>query len=256
MARPDPSGLVCMGDFAQLAHVQQEVNRLREDLKRGNDDGVVASSPISDWKQRQLPAEDMPLLDEMSAAVELGDTGAVYSLLQRGAPVDAMNESGVTALMIAAYIGSLEMLQLILQFGADPDQRNKNGGTALMNAASTGHKDVVLELVSAAAAPFLDNNKGKTALDMAEHSGHRECAELLMMCMLDTELGNEGDAEDVYWSERQESMELLDAAESGQMDRVESLLDYGEDVDSCDAGGTTALVCASGNGHDDIVSCA
>eukprot|EP01047_Picozoa_sp_COSAG01_P089935 COSAG01_NODE_21909_length_879_cov_58.276923_1_plen_179_part_01 len=123
MARPDPSGLVCMGDFAQLAHVQQEVNRLREDLQRGNHDGgvvvyqdVAASSPISDWKQRQLQLEDMPLLDEMSAAVELGDTGAVYSLLQRGAPVDAMNESGVTALMIAAYIGSLEMLQLILQF--------------------------------------------------------------------------------------------------------------------------------------------
>ncbi len=66
-----------------------------------------------------------------------GDWGAPTSvrvLLSHGADVDALDEHGQTALMIAAQRGEFDCVLLLLEAGADRALRSKDGNTALDHA--------------------------------------------------------------------------------------------------------------------------
>jgi ankyrin repeat protein len=56
-------------------------------------------------------------------------------LLSRGAQLDAVDDRGRTALMIAAAVGHAEVIEMLLGRGADPSARDRNGKTALDLAA-------------------------------------------------------------------------------------------------------------------------
>jgi ankyrin repeat protein len=57
-------------------------------------------------------------------------------LLDRGASIDAVDDRGRTALIIAAERGDAEAVGLLLERGADAAWRDKQGKTALDLAAS------------------------------------------------------------------------------------------------------------------------
>ena len=57
-------------------------------------------------------------------------------LLNSGAPLDAVDDRGRTALMIAADLGHDEMADLLIQRGADRNVRDRAGKTALDLAAN------------------------------------------------------------------------------------------------------------------------
>jgi ankyrin repeat protein len=61
--------------------------------------------------------------------------GVVELLLGRGAPLDAVDDRGRTALMMAAELGHAEMVKMLMGRGADPSARDKSGKTALELAA-------------------------------------------------------------------------------------------------------------------------
>lgn len=133
----------------------------------------------------------------LHAVAGQGDAAAIGRLLAKGAPIEARDASGSTALLVATranqvdaarelvdagadvnakdrigdspYLyagvaGHLEILKLTLAHGADLRSTNRYGGTALIPAAERGHVDTVLTLVEASVVVDHVNRLGWTAL--------------------------------------------------------------------------------------------
>jgi t-SNARE complex subunit (syntaxin) len=67
----------------------------------------------------------------LHAAAEMGRTGALAAMLDRGIDVDAGSDVGATALLYAASRGHPEAVTLLIERGADVNARNGVGKTAL-----------------------------------------------------------------------------------------------------------------------------
>src|SRR5579862_3503199 len=80
---------------------------------------------------------------ELRAAAARGDHIALERLLDAGVDVNARDEQGYTALMRAAYAGSLESVRLLLDRGASINSTTDTGETALMGAALGRNVEVV-----------------------------------------------------------------------------------------------------------------
>lgn len=81
----------------------------------------------------------------INQAASGGHTGVIRLLLAAGAKVDAPEDEGQTALMLAARAGHTESVRLLLEAGADKSYRAGPGefaGTAEEVAARAGHSEV------------------------------------------------------------------------------------------------------------------
>jgi ankyrin repeat protein len=77
---------------------------------------------------------------------------AVRILLDRGAPIEATNLTGFTALHHAAEAGSLEAAEVLIARGANLGTTNRQGMTPIETAREQGHPTLVAALEKAAAA--------------------------------------------------------------------------------------------------------
>ena len=113
-------------------------------------------------------------------AVRSQAVNEVKSILEAGTLPDATAEdSGESALAIAASIGSAEIVQMLLDEGADPNYL----GTILWPltaAAGAGHIDVVEQLLLADADVEAVDEDGVTALGSAAAGGHLGVVEMLL----------------------------------------------------------------------------
>ena len=107
-----------------------------------------------------------------------GNTAAVAALLDAGSRLDAKNNEGETALMLAARHARSGSVELLLSAGANVNLTNAHGETALMHAveASGGYaednvNEIVKRLISAGADLNARDEQGKTALGHAPRSG-------------------------------------------------------------------------------------
>ena len=95
-------------------------------------------------------------------------TEIVRLLLQRGADINAQDEFGRSALMIAADAGYLETVKLLLDWEANVHLKDTRGNTALMRAAWKGHLEIVKALMDRGAdVNGTDEKHGYTALLLA-----------------------------------------------------------------------------------------
>ena len=77
-------------------------------------------------------------------AVEFGDREYAETLLNNpDVNVNAQDLAGTTILMLAAYYGHGELVELILTRGADPNLRDNQGRTALRRASESGHLGII-----------------------------------------------------------------------------------------------------------------
>lgn len=118
--------------------------------------------------------------DFQEAALD-GDAGMLRAMLEIGAPVDALDRYGQTALMLAARGGHVDAVRALVYAGAFLDHTAKHDLSALMLAAIGGHEEVVEVLLRAGADTGLRGTgapgfAGKTALDIAEELGRDEVA--------------------------------------------------------------------------------
>ena len=98
-----------------------------------------------------------------------------------------MTYDGASALTIAAEHHHAEAVKALLAGGASVDARQNDGQTALMLAAQTGdyrEARTVIALLEAGANPLLRTEDGwffagDTAKHLAERHGHEQAAELL-----------------------------------------------------------------------------
>jgi ankyrin repeat protein len=176
-------------------------------------------------------------------AVSINDLSRVRRLLERGANVDVVDNSGWTPLHVAAHHGHRDIVALLLRSGANVDAVDNNGWTPLHHAAHDGHRDIVALLLEGGANVNAATNNGRTPLHVAAHDGHRDIVALLLRS------GANVDAVDNYgWTP------LHWAAHDGHRDVVTLLLQSGANVNAASNNGRTPLHVAAHHGHRDIVA--
>ncbi len=91
-------------------------------------------------------------MEDMIEAAARGNEAAVSALLTKGAPLDARDAEGRTAMMAATYGHHTSVVALLLKADADPNIRDDKLSNPLLHAGAEGHLDI-LELVAGAADP-------------------------------------------------------------------------------------------------------
>lgn len=104
---------------------------------------------------------------EITAKSDVKRAEMVPLLLDHGAPIDARDEDGWTALMWASWSGLPKTTRQLLDRGASVSPADKLGNTALMLAAGRANIEIVSQLLAAAADKTARNKAGKSASDIA-----------------------------------------------------------------------------------------
>jgi ankyrin repeat protein len=100
-------------------------------------------------------------------------------LADAGADVAAANRSGERPLFWAAGTGTIEAARRLLERGAPVDAPDADGHTALHAAADGGHAEMALVLLDARADPRLANRAGERPVDLARRRGYDDVVRLL-----------------------------------------------------------------------------
>lgn len=126
-------------------------------------------------------AETAKLPDPLSFAVsmEVGDIGQAKEWLDAGLDPNFMGSRIGSGLMIGAWEGKVELMQLFLARGADINRSNANGETALALAAWKGRQDVVKWLLGHGAR-INAGQRSWSALHYAVFAGHKELSNYLI----------------------------------------------------------------------------
>ncbi|OWY99572.1 Serine/threonine protein kinase [Phytophthora megakarya] len=170
----------------------------------------------------------------------------VRYLIEHEAEVNAVNDWGCTALMLAARWEQLELVRCIAEHPrADVNIHDFYGGTALMKAALNGHSKVVRYLAGERGA---DANaadiSGDTALMLAAERGHTEVVQYLA----------DDYGANVNTKNNDGITALMWAAERGYLGIVQCLAKHcGDVMNTMDDEGHTALMKAVTSEQVDVV---
>jgi len=157
------------------------------------------------------------------------DLSAVTSLLAKGTDINARDNSGQTALMIASSNGDKEIVQLLLAKGADVNLRTTAQiVTAMKLGAGFGGTAEIYSI-------------GTSALNFAATHGHTEIVQLLI-----------AKGADVNAKDEDGFTALMNASAYRHKEVVQLLLANKADVNAKTRQGFTALSIASRNGYNDI----
>jgi Ankyrin repeats (3 copies) len=108
-----------------------------------------------------------PTTTDLMRAARNGDTAQVKQLIEQGAPVNARNQDGGTALMKACLSNavSIDLLKALFNAGANVNAADNSGATALHAATADGLRLVcVKELIAQGADVNTQNGTGDTPL--------------------------------------------------------------------------------------------
>ncbi|XP_059407639.1 protein TANC2-like [Carassius carassius] len=181
-------------------------------------------------------------------------------LIMGGANVNFRTEvlNNAPILCVHAHLGYLETVALLLEFGADVDGVSDSGLTPLSYAAAAGHLPVITTLCGKKAkVDHLDKN-GQCALVHAGLRGHLEVVKYLVQCEWNTDEQQAGS----FSKSHAVQQALIAAASMGYTEIVSYLLDLPEkdeeeeeraQINNFDTlWGETALTAAAGRGKLDV----
>ena len=122
---------------------------------------------------------DLDAMDDQSGesalaiAADRGDVVAVKMLLEAGADPNSLSTTA-WPLSNAAGRGFAEVVELLLDYEADVDAVDEEGGTALADAVAAGHLAVVKLLLEAGANARQKDNQGLRPIWYAADKGHAD----------------------------------------------------------------------------------
>ncbi|MBF0298117.1 MAG: ankyrin repeat domain-containing protein [Oligoflexia bacterium] len=93
-------------------------------------------------------------------------------MIRKGYDLSSVDKMGMPALIVAAMIGSIEMVDLLISCAANLNVKNKTGQTALMVASKNGYFDIVDLLVMNGADADEQDINGMTAIMYAIGDTH------------------------------------------------------------------------------------
>ena len=214
------------------------------------------------------------LSDDMTAlliASGKGHTDVVKVLLEKDANVNAKRSDDMTALILASQNRHIDVVKVLLEKGANVNAKNNDGATPLHFAVAKGQKEMAELLLSKGADVNAKNNQGGTPLDTTEYYGHQDVLDLLMQSpevdlttvanfRYKTEIKIRNLFSDVKVIILKPDTEsngapkpLVDAAFSGNIERLFKLLKLGKNPNSKGQWEVSALFLASYKGHKDVV---
>ena len=131
----------------------------------------------------------LPDAVEFGSRIESNDLEAAKDWLDRGLDPDFVGDRIGTGLMIAAWQGSVPMMELFAAKGADINRMNALGEQALMHAAWRGNLEAVQWLMGKGAT-LNRSNKQWTALHYASFSGKDDVVRFLVARGADIDAGS------------------------------------------------------------------
>ncbi|MFC4606135.1 ankyrin repeat domain-containing protein [Rhodococcus kronopolitis] len=108
-------------------------------------------------------------------AARAGDADTLAAYLDAGVPANLTNGTGDTLVMLAAYHGHVEAVQLLIERGAEVNRLNDRGQSPVAGAIFKGEDAVVRALAAAGADPHAGH---PTAVDSARMFGREDYLEL------------------------------------------------------------------------------
>lgn len=206
---------------------------------------------------------------DLFVALRAGDTAAIARMLeQEPALAQARNEQGISAVLMACYMGRKEIRDLLIENGAHLEfheaaaagnlprvkelverepglagSYSPDGFPVMALAAAFGHEDVAQYLhekgadINAAAT----NGTGYTALTGAVASSHAALAKWLVE-----------NGADVNYRYAKGHSPLLEAAANGKLEIVKMLVAHGADPHIRTDAGKNALDFAQERGHTEV----
>ncbi len=200
---------------------QEDVQR----FKTTEQEQLALVAAERDPDQQYAQATDLQLMK----VIPVGNVADVKILLGRGAQVNAADQWGNTALLIAAREGEVEIVRTLLKAGADVNGR---GGamTPLAAAALRGTVVVARLLIRSGAHVNAVGSNGLTALMNAVKLNRLDVAKVLL------EAGADTDGVD-----RMGANVLAVAVDENYPDMLALLLNHGVKPDMADSNGLTPL---------------
>ena len=172
-------------------------------------------------------------------AVRANDVGAVRTLLDARADVNAVQPDGTTALHWAVERDAIEIVQLLIRAGADVKATNRYGATPLWLASLNGNAATIGVLLEAGADPSAASDEGETALMVAARTGKVDAVNLLLARGADPNVKEQWRGQTA----------LMWAAAEGYAPVIETLVARGADVGARSNGGFTAILFAAREGR-------
>ena len=237
---------------------------------------VAACTSGGSAERTARPTGSAQALDEaLRDAAWANDVATARRLVERGADVNAQDETQQSAYLVATSEGFLDLLELTLGAGADVDAKDSWNGTGLIRAAERGHHLVVGRLLRAGIDKDHVNRIGYQAVHEAVWFGADEADELATVQVLvagGVELGRPSVTEGLtplqmagergyrtlervltaaagHRPSADPDAALLAAARSGDADAVALALRDGAALEARDSAGRTALLLASAGDH-------
>ncbi|XP_046984093.1 serine/threonine-protein phosphatase 6 regulatory ankyrin repeat subunit B-like [Schistocerca americana] len=124
--------------------------------------------------------DDEMLAEELIEAAEDGDEQEVRKLIAAGAPLNAKDDSGDSALHCAVLEGHVEVVRCLVYEGANVNIRNSIRQTPLHYASFRGHVEVIWVLLGASAHIDAQDHKEQTPLHVAVASGNLRAVKALL----------------------------------------------------------------------------
>ncbi|MFK7802362.1 MAG: ankyrin repeat domain-containing protein [Anaerolineae bacterium] len=191
------------------------------------------------------------------AAFENGTNIAEILLTENVIDLEARRSKfGFTPLLVAAFQGNVEMVELLIANGADIEAKDDWGDTPVNVAAWDGRLAVIEKLLELGAQVDVKNQGGQNALDYARSQNQPE-VETFLLTLIDEsspetseETNAEGtpdiSAETLAMSQEELDKALIKATQKDDVEQINELLAAGADVNTVNkAVGFTPIVIAT-----------
>ena len=177
LIRPLRRRLIACGCALMLLAAGTAAAGVYEDMIQalGRDDERTVASLLKRGVDVDTVAPDGSSL--LMIAARSGKPPMVKTLLAARPKLNVRNPLGETALMLAAFQGHLEVVQLLISSGAEV---NQSGWTPLIYSAAQNRMDVARLLLKSGAQVNAQSASGTSALMMAAREGHLSMVLLLM----------------------------------------------------------------------------
>jgi ankyrin repeat protein len=209
---------------------------------------VLAASALSAQAQVAPSAAEVARYSGLHAAAHRGELAQVKKLLAGGAPVDARDPYGRTALHIATFARQRDVIRALAQAGANLGLLENDRYDAV-TIASVADDEATLRLLLelGASAKLTTSRYDGTALIAAAHLGHDGVVRQLIAAGAPLDHVN-----NLHWTALIESIVLGDGGARHQA-VLQALLDAGASTRLTDREGNTPLALAKARGYQSMV---